>query len=239
MQIEQKKLFDYEDVTPLLSDVGARMQGLPFFDGYSSLSFLGIRVDLKDDTLMFLKDDVSDYGIDALRVVLLENKFPLTHAQKASGWRLADKLWLNLKDLPLGDFEQLNNSLYYPFIQCLQVKDWKKAWFKLKTIFNNHSDSVLAYCLYPFMPHLVQSIHSEIHSKMAQFWSFVLAIEAPRRYFIEINGRQVCDFYPNSCDDFEKIQKEALFFSAVQNKIKDKEIKKIIHIDGKGINFVV
>ena len=43
----------------------------------------------------------------------------------------------------------------------------------------------------------------------------------------------------SSCDDFEKIQKEALFFSAVQNKIKDKEIKKIIHINGKGINFVV
>lgn len=239
MQIEQKKRFDYEDATPLLADIAARMQGLSFCEGEAPLAFLGIRTAQKDDTLLSLQDDESDYGVDALRIALLENSFPLSHEQKTAGWRLADKLWLSLREKSLGDFNQLKQPLFYPFIQAIQNKEWKKAWITLKTIMNTKIEPVSAFCLYPFMPHLVQSIHFDIHSKMAEFWSFIQKINVPNRYFIELNGHFVCDFYPEDEKDFEKIQKEALSFPLLQNKIKGKEIKNIIHIDGKGVNFVV
>lgn len=239
MQIEQKKRFEYVEMTPLLSDIGARMQGLGFADGVSSLAFLGIRTEQFDETLLSLQDDIIDYGVDALRIALLENKLPLSHEQKSAGWRLADKLWLNLRFAPLTNFDGLNQPLFYPFVASAQNKEWKKAWFALKTILNSGICPVSAFCLYPFMPHLVQSIHSDIHSKMAEFWDYLQKIKVPTCYFIEVNGRYIADFYPSDETDFEKIKKEALSFPLVQNKIKDKEIKKSIHIDGKGVNFVV
>ena len=239
MQIEQKKRFDYVEKTPLLADIGARMQGICFCEGESPLAFLGIRTGQKDDSLGILQQDASDYGVDALRIALLENKMPVSHEQKAAGWRLADKLWLSLREKQLCDFNQLNQPLFYPFVQEAQNKNWKKAWIALKTIMNADVEPVLAFCLYPFMPHLIQSIHFDIHSKMAEFWTFLQQIKVPKRYFIELNGHFVCDFYPEDEKDFEKIKKEALSFSLVQNKIKEKQIKNIIHIVGKGVNFVV
>ena len=239
MQIEQKKRFDYVEKTPLLSDIGARIQGLGFCEGTSSLAFLGIRSQVFDDTLDSLQEDTADYGVDALRVALLENKMPLSFEQKSAGWRLVDKLWLSLRSLPLGDFQDLKQPLFYPFVLASQNKDWKKAWIALKSILNEKTVPVVGFCLYPFMPHLMQSIHFDIHSKMAEFWDFLNTINVPACYFIELNGRYICDFYPSDSKDFEKIKKEALSFPVVQNKIKDKEIKNIIHIDGKGVNFVV
>ena len=238
-QIEQNKLFWSTSDLPLLSDIAARMSGLMFDVGSAPLSFLGIRVALNDDNLMQLENDADDYGVDALRVVLLENKLPLSHEQKTAGWRLADSLWLKLRQLPLGSVSDIENTLFYPFIDAVQKRDFKKAWIALKTVLNNQVSPVCAYCLYPFMPHLVQSIHSDIHSKMAEFWSFMQNIELPSCYFIEVNGSFIEQFYISDTSDFEKIKKEALSFPLVQNKINGKEIKKVIHITGKGLNFVI
>ena len=97
-QKEESKIFaDVSDENPLLADIGARFRGMPFDEGKAPLALFGIRVPLSDDGLQKLSADVADYGADALRVAILENKLPLTHQQKAAGWRLVGNLWHILK----------------------------------------------------------------------------------------------------------------------------------------------
>ena len=240
-QKEENKIFaDAEKENPLTADIFARFKGNLFIDGKSPLALFGIRVPTDDKNMQELIPDVADYGADALRVVLLENKLPLTHPQKTAGWRLADKLWLAFKQMPLGDLQEWDNQIFYPVIEALQQKDFKRAWVDLKTILNmDNVPPAIVFGLYPFMPHLVQSLYPEIHSKMPKFWSFIQSKKLPPRYFVEINGRRVCDFYPTDISNFEKIKKESLSFTAIQNKIKGRKIQKVINISGKGINFVV
>ena len=240
-QKETDKVFaDTSSENPLIADICARFKGAHFVNGKASLSALGIRIQKNDKSLQKVAEDVADYGADALRVATLENKLPLSHNQKAAGWRLADKLWLLLKEKDLSAPDNWLLKTFYPTIETLQNQDFKNAWFCLKTILNaDHVPSGVAFGIYPFMPHLVQSIYPNIHSKMPTFWKFIQSIKLPPRYFIEINGKRICDFYPTYSSDFEKIKKEALSFLSVQNKINGKEIKNSIHILGKGINFVI
>ena len=240
-QREKNKIFaDLKGDNPLTADICARFKGLPFAEGDAPLAQFGIRVLQDDKSLQGLSDDVADYGVDALRTVLLENKIPLSHNQKAAGWRLADKVWHILKQTDLGNPTDWNIPNFYPVINALQNQNWKEAWLCLKTVLN--TDKVpagVAFGIYPFMPHLVQNLYPDIHLKMHDFFDFIQHKKLPPCYFVEINGKRICDFYPSDKEDFEKIQKEALSFPLVQNKIKDKEIQKIINISGKGINFVV
>ena len=240
-QKEENKIFaDAEKENPLTADIFARFKGNLFVDGKSPLALFGIRVTTDDKSLQELMLDVADYGADASRVVLLENKLPLTHPQKTAGWRLADKLWHLLEQTSLGEPQDWDNQLFYPVIEALQQSDFKRAWVDLKTILNmDNVPTGVAFGLYPFMPHLVQSLYPDIHSKMPKFWSFVQSKKLPPRYFVEINGRRIYDFYPTDTGDFEKIKKESLSFPAIQNKIKGRKIQKVINIFGKGINFVV
>ena len=238
-QIEQNKLFDYCEKSALQADISARMMGICFSDGSSELAFLGIRVALMDENLLSLQEDCTNYGIDAMRVALLENKQPLSYEQKSATWKLVDKLWLSLRDFQLPDLKLINQPVFYPFISAVQKKDFKSAWICLKTVLNEQIQPVCLFCLYPFMPHLVQSICSDIHSKMAEFWRYLNALEVPKAYFIEVNGKKVMQFYPKNAQNFEEIQQEALSFEQVQNKIRNKQVKKVIHVQGKGLNFVV
>ena len=238
-QIEQNKLFNYSEKNALLADIAARMTGISFIDGKSSLAFLGIRVDLFDADFENLAEDCTNYGVDAMRVVLLENKQPLTQEQKSAGWKLVDKLWLSLRDFELPELEQINQPVFYPFISAIQKKDWKSAWICLKTVLNEQKMPVCLFCLYPFMPHLVQSICFDIHSKMAGFWNYINSINVPDSYFIEVNGKKVIQFFPKNTDNFDKIKEEALSFTLIQKKIAGKNIKNVVHVQGKGLNFVV
>ena len=240
-QTEKGKIFaDCADKNPLIADIDARFKGVPFSDGQSPLADFGICVSSDDENLQKLRPDVMDYGADALRVALLENKMPLSHNQKAAGWRLVDKLWHILKQTDLGCPSNWNELDFYPIIEALQTGDYKNAWIHLKTILN--SDKIpagVAFGVYPFMPHLVQSLYPNIHSKMNDFWTFIQSKKLPSRYFVEVNGRRICDFYPSDEKDLKKIEKEALSFPAIQNKIKGKKIQKIVNVSGKGLNFVV
>ena len=240
-QTEKNKVFvTDENDNPLIGDIKSRFKGLPFVDGLAPLSFFGVRV-LKDDkNIQSLSDDVADYGADALRVALLENKKPLSHNQKAAAWRLVDKLWHILKRVDFGNPDDWDKSDFYPVISSLQAGDYKRAWIDLKTILSMEKvPAGVAFGVYPFMPHLIQSLYPDIHSKMPDFWNFIQSKKLPPCYFIEVNGRRVCDFYPSDGANLEKIQKEALSFSVVQNKTKGKAIQKVINISGKGLNFVV
>ena len=240
-QTEQDKIFACATGdNPLLADIEARLKGIAFGKGQAPLAAFGIRVQLDDENLQKIKADTADYGADALRVALLENKMPLSHNQKAAAWRLVGKLWHILKQADLGDVKKWDTTDFYPVIESFQSEDYKSAWIHLKTILN--ADNVptgVAFGVYPFMPHLVQSLYPSIHSKMGNFFAFIKSKKLPPRYFVEINGRRVGDFYPINSTDFEKIKKEALSFPFVQNKISGKEIKKVINISGKGLNFVV
>ena len=240
-QTEENKLFATgENDNPLIADIDARFKGMIFVEGQSPLSSFGIRVSKDDKIMQSLSNDVADYGADALRVALLENKMPLSHNQKAAAWRLVDKLWHILKQVDLGGPTDWDKSDFYPVINSLQAGDYRRAWIDLKTILSmDKVPAGVAFDVYPFMPHLVQSLHTDIHSKMPDFWHFIQSKKLPSCYFIEINGRRVCDFYPKNETDFEKIQKEALSFPAVQNKIENRAIQKVINISGKGLNFVV
>lgn len=240
-QAQKDKVFaDAIGDNPLIADIDARLRGLSFAKGQAPLIAFGIQVLTDDEILQKIKVDTTDYGADALRVALLENKKPLSHNQKAAAWRLVDKLWHLLKQADLGDVGAWDATDFYPVIEALQSKDYKNAWIHLKTILN--ADIVpagVAFGIYPFMPHLVQSLYPNIHSKMKDFFIFIKSKKLPPRYFIEFNGKRLGDFYPTNSSDFEKIKKEALSFPFVQNKIKGKEIKKVINISGKGLNFVV
>ncbi len=229
-----------ENENPLLADIAARFKGSVAGVGEVALAALGIRVAADNADLQALTADAPDYGADALRVAVLENNLPLTHNQKAAAWRLVDKMWQFLEQKPNLSNENLNAAQFYPFIGAVQKQDYKTAWFSLKTIFNQQpQNGAFIFALYPFMPHLVQSLYPDIHSKMPDFWQKINQIRLPDCYFIEVGGRFVTNFYPSDENDFEKIKKEALSFVPVQNKIKQKEIKKVIHIPRKGLNFVV
>lgn len=229
------------DADPLKADILSRFWGKELTAGFSPLAPLGILVQSPmTKAFQELIDDASDYGADALRVAYLENKMPLSHNQKAAAWRLVDKVWQMMKDSDLPDVYSWNNPVFYPVLSALQKQDVKGAWLNLKTILHNDAlPAGIAYGLYPFMPFLVQSIFADIHSKMPLFWDFVLRQKLPPCYFVEVNGAFVLDFYPKNAQDFEQIQKEALSFAPVQNKIKNRMIKRVVNITGKGLNFVV
>ena len=136
-QKEENKIFaDVPDKNPLLADIGARFKGVPFDEGKAPLALFGIHVSQSNDDLQKLSADVADYGADALRVAVLENKLPLTHQQKAAGWRLVGNLWHILKQTPLGVPQDWDNQTFYPVVESLQQKDFKRAWVDLKTILN-------------------------------------------------------------------------------------------------------
>ena len=238
-QIEQNKLFDYHETSALLADITARMMGISFTRGTSDLAFLGIRVSVTDDSLAQFQEDCTNYGVDALRVALLENKQPLASEQKSAMWKLVDKLWLSLRGFQLPDLEQINQPVFYPFISCIQKKDFKSAWICLKTVLNEQIQPACLFCLYPFMPHLIQSICSDIHSKMAEFWSYINSLDVPSSYFIEVNGKKVMQFFPKNTQNVDEIQQEALSFDLVQHKLQNKPVKNVVHVQGKGLNFVV
>ncbi|MBO5997528.1 MAG: hypothetical protein J6P93_03285 [Alphaproteobacteria bacterium] len=239
--LEKGKMFsDTAADSALMADIANRFLGAPFINGDAPLAVFGIKVPARDEKLQKLTEDVADYGADALRTVLLENKMPLSHPQKAAGWRFADKVWHILKQMDLGNPTDWDKQGFYPVIDALQKQNWKQAWILLKTILNaDKVPSGVGFGVYPFMPHLVQSLYPDIHGKMSDFWRFIEQKKLPPRYFVEVNGRRVCDFYPTDINDFEKTKKESLNFSAVQNKIKGKQVQKVINVSGKGLNFVV
>lgn len=233
-EFEHGKVFDFSvQKDLLLSDVDARFHGAPVVTGDSPLSKLGIRFTQDSKKLHDLVDLTDTYGADAVRIAVIEG-LPLNDENLTGCWRFIGNLWRLLKTSSF-DVAQSDLDVY----RCLQSHDYQKALIALKSLIKTEliGNDILMLC-YAFMPHLILSFDQKIHEKMKDFSHQLENMQLSSKLFIEINGKNVMDFYPDF-DKKEEIIKQALSFEQIKRKIQDRKIKQTIFIPNKGVNFVV
>ena len=90
---KQQKIFDVAgSKNPLLDDIKARFEGVPFTDGISPLLKLGVCVKQTHKDLEKLLPLTDVYGADAVRLALIEN-MPLTDENLTGCWRFVGNFW--------------------------------------------------------------------------------------------------------------------------------------------------
>ena len=227
---------------PLEEDISNRMTGQPFQTGRKvRLLKLGILSTEKMPREINASEWADDFGADAVRLALFLERGKITDTKLTAHWRFMQKagLLFDGQNLKMPTKKQLQNPLFYPIIENWQKNNLKNALIATKRAVNVSADpSVTLFFLYPFCPHVATYYRPDIHEKMASFYVKIKQIKVPAVYFIEINGKWCGSFYPASGDE-QKIIKEALSLSELQNKIKNRKIKDVVFIKGKGINFVV
>ena len=234
-QAQKGKVFALDGTggNALFNDIAARLQGKAFVSGISSFSKLGIQCDgdFQDSDEIIPLADI--YGADAVRLALVEG-LPLTDENLTGCWRFIGNLWYDLKT-NLRTAELCDKAVY----KSLQQSNYKQALIDLKTLIKTKHYTEDILCLsYPFMPHLALYFDKDIHQKMKGFYASLQSKIINNKYFIQVNGKCVMDFYPTNTEK-EQIIREALSFSKIACKIKNKSVQNVIFIPNKGVNFVV
>ena len=227
---------------PLEEDIFNRMTGQPFQSGRKvRLLKLGILSTEKTQREINASNLADDFGADAVRLSLFLERGKITDNKLTAHWRFIQKaaLLFDGHTFKMPTKKQLQDPIFYPVIENWQKSNIKNALILTKRAVNAAADpAATLFFLYPFCPHIATYYYPAIHEKMAAFYAKVKQIKVPPEYFIEINGKWCGSFYPAGTTE-EKIIKEALSLSELQNKIKNRKIKNVVFIKGKGINFVV
>jgi leucyl-tRNA synthetase len=99
--------------------------------------------------------------------------------------------------------------------------------------------------LSPFTPHITQKIWSELGEQtliMEESWPEVDATaleESKKEIIIQINGKLRGKIIANINDDEPKIRDMILEDNNLKKYLLDKDIKKVIYIEGKLVNYVI
>ena len=228
--------------TPLEEDISNRMTGQPFQTGRKvRLLKLGILSTEKLLREINASEWADDFGADAVRLALFLERGKITDTKLTAHWRFMQKAGLLFDGAPIKmpTKKQLQNPLFFPIIDNWQKNNLKNALISTKRAVNAAADpAATLFFLYPFCPHVATYYRPDIHEKMASFYAKIKKIKVPAVYFIELNGKWCGSFYPTA-EAPQKIIKEALSLSELQNKIKNRKIKDVVFIKGKGLNFVI